>query len=207
MTAMELARQERADLLELLSSLPLEQWEQPTLCDGWTVRDVVAHVLSYDDLTAGQTLHRFISGRLSTARINATVLAEFDGTSPEQLLQRLSTHLRPAGLPAGMGGRIGLTDALIHHQDIRRPLGLHRSIAHERLRVALPTAIFAPVVQGIRRVYDVRLVATDMEWQFGRGPELKGTAEALLMTVAGRTATLDELEGSGKSRILDRVSG
>lgn len=207
MTVIELARQERAELLALLSSLAPEQWEEPSLCNDWTVRDVVAHVLSYDDLTARQTLHRFISGRLSTARINAAVLAEFDSASPEQLLHRLSTHLRPTGLPAGMGGRIGLTDALIHHQDIRRPLGLHRVIAHERLRVALPTAIFAPVVQGIRRVYDVCLVATDMPWQFGRGPEVRGSAEALLMTVAGRTVALEELKGPGLSRIAARMSG
>ena len=207
MAVIDWAREERADLLELLRSLAPEQWQHPTLCSGWDVRDVAAHVLSYDDLTGRQLLERFLSGRLNTDRINAAVLADFDGTSPPQLLDRLATHLRPAGLPAGLGGRIGLTDALIHQQDIRRPLGLSRRVPLERVLVALPTALFAPVVQGIRRVWDVRLVATDALWSFGRGPQVRGPAEALLMTVAGRSAALDELEGPGLTRISPRLFG
>jgi len=170
MAVIDLARAERADFLALLRSLPHEQWTHPTLCSGWDVRDVVAHVLSYDDLGGQQLLERFVTGRLNTDRINASVLADFDDAGPEQLLDRLASHLRPSGLTAGMGGRIGLTDALIHHQDIRRPLGLARQVPVERVLVALPIALFAPVVQGIRRVWDVRLLATDTSWSFGRGP-------------------------------------
>lgn len=171
------------------------------------MRDVVAHVLSYDDLTGRQLLERFASGRLDTDRINASLLADFSSTIPQQLLDRLASHLRPRGLTAGMGGRIGLTDALVHHQDIRRPLGLLRQVPVDRVLVALPTALFAPVVQGIRRVWDVRLVATDAQWSFGRGPQVRGPAEALLMTVAGRSAALDELEGPGRRRITPRLTG
>lgn len=207
MAVIDRARDERADLLELLRSLTPEQWQHPTSCSGWDVRDVVAHVLSYDDLTARQLIERFASGRFDTDRINASLLAGFDEATPEQLLDRLASHLRPQGLTAGMGGRIGLTDALIHHQDIRRPLGLLRQVPLDRVLVALPTALFAPVVQGVRRVWGVRLVATDTQWSFGRGPQVRGPAEALLMTVAGRSAALDELEGPGLRRVTRRLTG
>jgi len=207
MAVIDGARDERADLLDLLRSLAPEQWQHPTLCSGWDVRDVVAHVLGYDDLSGRQLLQRFAGGRWDTDRINAAVLADFDGASPQQLLDRLASHLRPRGLTAGMGGRIGLTDALVHHQDIRRPLGLPRQVPLDRVLVALPTALFAPVVQGIRRVWDVRLVATDAQWSFGRGPQVRGPAEALLMTVAGRSAALEELEGPGVPRIAPRLPG
>ena len=51
-----LAGEERADLAAFLSSLTPEQWQAPTLCPGWRVRDVVAHVISYDDQSLLQLL-------------------------------------------------------------------------------------------------------------------------------------------------------
>jgi hypothetical protein len=97
-----------------------------------------------------------------------------------------------------------LTDGLIHQQDIRRPLKEPRTIPAERLLPALRTALFG-VLLGVRRVRDVRLVATDMEWTFGRGPEVRGTGEALLMAVAGRKAVAGELDGPGAERVARRL--
>jgi uncharacterized protein (TIGR03083 family) len=104
-----------------------------------------------------------------------------------------------------MGGAIGLTDCLIHHQDIRRPLGRPRTIPLERLEPTLRTALFAPVIRGLLRVYDVRLVATDLDWSFGRGPEVRAPAEALLMAIAGRRGLGGELSGPGAERLLRRI--
>ena len=57
------------------------------------------------------------------------------------------------------------------------------------------------------RVRDVRLVATDVDWTFGRGPEVSGEAEALLMCVAGRRGVVAELSGSGQERLARRLGG
>ncbi len=67
------------------------------------------------------------------------------------------------------GGRIVLADTLIHHQDLRRPLGVPRDVPAERLLVALPLAMLAPVVGGAWHVRGVRLVATDLDWSRGPG--------------------------------------
>jgi hypothetical protein len=67
-------------------------------------------------------------------------------------------------LPARFGGRIALVDGLIHHQDIRRPLGQPREIPTERLRHALNFALIAPPIGGFRRARGLRLVATDLDW-------------------------------------------
>ncbi len=56
------------------------------------------------------------------------------------------------------------------------------------------------------RVRDVRLAATDADWAFGRGPEVRGTAEALLMAVAGRRGIDAELTGPGRERIARRLA-
>ncbi|SOD95412.1 TIGR03083 family protein [Blastococcus haudaquaticus] len=199
------ARAEREDLLELLERLTDEQWRAPSLCAGWTVRDVVAHVLSYEDLGPRALAARFARGRFLVGRTNAVGLADDAGRTPAELVERLRQHLTPAGLTAGMGGAIALTDGLIHQQDIRRPLGLPRAVPADRLVPALRTALFGPVLRGVLRARDVRLVATDIDWSFGRGPEVHGTGEALLMAVAGRTAVAGELSGPGADRLTRRL--
>lgn len=47
---MRLAREERAELADLLATLGPDQWEAPSLCAGWRVRDVVAHMDSNEEL-------------------------------------------------------------------------------------------------------------------------------------------------------------
>lgn len=205
MSLMDLARAEREDLLVLLEGLSPEEWRAPSLCAGWTVHDVVAHVLSYEELGVRQLARRFASGSFLTSRVNAVGLAEYRARSPEELVALLRRHLTPRGLTAGMGGAIGLTDGMVHQQDIRRPLGRPRVIPAERLVPALWTALFAPVVRGVVRTRDVRLVASDLDWAFGRGPEVRGTGEALLMAVAGRRGLAGELTGPGADRLLRRI--
>ena len=117
----------------------------------------------------------------------------------------LTDHLQPRGLPAALGGRVALVEALIHHQDIRRPLGLPRAIPPERLLPALRTALIAPDIGGLWRIRGVRLVATDLGFSVGAGPEVRGTAEALLMTIAGRRDVMSELSGSGQRKFAGRL--
>ena len=201
------ARAEGVELRELLAGLSPEQWRAPTLCAGWSVKDVVAHMLSYEELGARQLAERFLRGRLSVDRVNDIGLREYSTRTPAELIELLDAHLDPAGLTAGMGGAIALTDGMIHQQDIRRPLALPRTIPTERLVPALRTALFAPTLLGVVRVRDVRLVATDIDWTFGRGPEVRGTGEAILMTVAGRRDAVADLYGPGQARVARRVAG
>ena len=206
MDLMPLARAERQDLLDLLVTLEPEQWRAPSLCEGWCVQDVVAHVLSYEELTARQLAARFARGLLVFDRVNAIGLREYADRSPAELTDLLRRRRTPAGLTAGLHGAIALTDGLIHQQDIRRPLGLLRTVPTERLVPALRTALFAPTLLGALRVRGVRLVATDIDWAFGRGPEVRGAAEALLMTVAGRHAAVGELSGPGQELLSRRTA-
>ena len=200
-----LAREERADLAAFLKSLSPEQWEAPTLCSRWRVRDVVAHLLSYDELGRGALMRRFAKGRFWLNRVNAVGVAEYNRRTPDELLAFLDAHLEPKGLPALFGGTVSLIDGTIHHQDIRRPLGMPRDIPQERLHAALQCALFAPAVRGAWRARGVRLVATDLDWSFGRGPEVHGRGEALLMTMAARRGVVGELSGSGQPKLASRL--
>jgi uncharacterized protein (TIGR03083 family) len=159
-----LARDERADLAAFLATLAPLQWQAPTRCAWWRVRDVAAHVVSYDELDARGLIAHVARGRFRPGQVTVFALARCDTRSPEQLLALLADHLQPRRLPAALGGRVALVEALIHHQDIRRPLGRPRAIPPERLLPALRTAVIAPDIGGLWRIRGVRLVATDLRF-------------------------------------------
>jgi uncharacterized protein (TIGR03083 family) len=203
---MDLARQEREDFAALLADFSPEQWEAPTLCDRWRVRDVVAHVISYDELDRRGLLGRFAKGRFLLNRINAVGVADYASRPPQELSELMRLHAEPSGLPAGFGGMIALVDGMIHQQDIRRPMGLPRDIPAERLLPALSFAVTAPTILGFWRTRGVRLVATDLDWSTGRGPEVRGAAESLLMAMAGRRGVVGELSGPGQAKLAGRLA-
>ena len=201
----EMARDEREAFASLLDGLTPQQWNTPTLCELWTVREVAIHTVSYDELTTGGLVGRFLKGRLNTDRINAIGVADYSDRSPQQITVLIRSYAQPHGLTGGFGGRIALTDAMIHQQDIRRSIGLPRTIDPERLRTALNFARFAPTIRGAWRARGVRLVASDLDWSHGRGPEVRGPGEALLMAMAGRRAALDDVDGPGKAKLAQHI--
>jgi len=199
-----MARDEREEFAALLDGLTPQQWESPTLCERWRVREVAVHTVSYDELSTAGLVGRFLKGRLNTDRINAIGVADYADRAPEQITAMIRGNTEPHGLTAGFGGRIALTDGMIHQQDIRRSVGIPRTIDPQRLRTALDFARFAPTIRGAWRARGVRLVATDLDWSHGNGPEVRGTGEALLMAMAGRRAALADLDGPGKAKFANR---
>jgi len=202
---MTLARPEREEFAELLAGLSPQQWESPSLCERWRVRDVVAHVISYDELDLRGLLLRFGKGWFLQDRVNALGVADLADRTTDELVDAMRVHAEPSGLPAGFGGMIGLVDGMIHQQDIRRPLAIPRTIPQHRLRAALEFARFAPLIRGAWRARGVKLVATDLGWSYGRGPQVSGSGEALLMAMAGRRDALADLTGPGQSAFAAHI--
>jgi uncharacterized protein (TIGR03083 family) len=205
MTALGLARDERLDLADFLAGLTPEQWVSPTLCDGWRVRDVAAHVVSFEGMTPREMTARFLKGRLQMDRMNALGVHGLADRSTAQLVALLRDNAEPRGLGAGFGGKVALTDNMIHQQDIRRSLGLARTIPVERLCAALDFVRYSPTIRGAWLARGVRLVATDTDWSYGKGPEVRGPGESLLMAMAGRPDALRDLVGPGAARLAARM--
>jgi hypothetical protein len=82
-----------------------------------------------------------------------------------------------------------------------------RVIPAERLLPGLRTALIAPDAGGLWRIRGVRLIATDLRFSFGFGPEVRGAAEALLMAMAGRRGVVGELTGPGREKLARRIGG
>jgi len=200
---------ELADFSDFLHDLTDAQWEVPSLCEGWKVRDVASH------LTVGYTY---------PLRVIATEIVKYRGDinkgsdalsraygrdhTPAQILAAFDAgRARPRGLGRVEKMHEALVDHLVHQQDCRRPLGIPRVIPIDRARAlvdALPRA--GGMVASKKRVKGLRLVAVDIDHTVGDGPEVRGTAEALAVAATGRPIALAELQGEGAEILRQRVS-
>jgi uncharacterized protein (TIGR03083 family) len=192
-----LAQREREQFADLLEGLTPQEWHLPSLCDGWTVRDVAIHTIAYLAQSRARLLINMIRARGDVDRLNANGLRQHAELPPARLVELMRRGAEPSGAAALYGGRVALIECVIHQQDIRRPLARPRSTPEEPLRVSLNYARISPVIGGARRTRGIRLVATDMDWAAGRGPEVRGSAESLLLAMTGRARHADELDGEG----------
>jgi uncharacterized protein (TIGR03083 family) len=193
-----LVHAERAAIIEDLERIDDALWEQPSLCDGWTVHDVVAHMVDTNRTTRLSFAADMVRARFDFDRQNARGIERARGASPEQTLERLrEVASRTSTPPAPIDTR--LVEEVVHGEDIRRPLGLSRAYPQEAVarslrHLACTTASFGGAKELVARI---RLTATDAELSVGDGPEVRGTALALLLVASGRRVTLDELDGPG----------
>jgi uncharacterized protein (TIGR03083 family) len=199
-------RDERAELLGVLESLRPVQWAQLSLCTEWTVRDVVAHLVSYDCTNAVAFVVLLVMTGFSVNRTNDVLLRRWRRRPDERLLVAFRRGPRVWGVTRLLGWRLALIDSFVHHQDIRRPLGLSRSVPPDRLLRLAEIMIRDRVgAGGAKRARGLRLRAIDIDWATGAGPETCGPAEALIMGLAGRSAALEELDGEGVAVMALRV--
>ncbi|GAB0106837.1 maleylpyruvate isomerase family mycothiol-dependent enzyme [Nocardia sp. JMUB6875] len=196
-----LIRREREDLAALLRTLTPTEWETESLCAGWRVRDVVAHLL-HDSMPTATYLGDGVKARGSLDRLNAAQIRRARSWSTEELLSRVEASAN-TGLGAKLMPRLSLADLVIHHQDIRRPLGRVREIPEDRLLAVLHNP--DPFAGAPQRMRGLKLVASDVDWQHGEGPEVRGPGEAIALSLAGRAAALTDLHGDGLETLRTRV--
>lgn len=206
MDVMDMICVERLALADLLAGLTPEQWTHPTLCSQWRVRDLAAHVISYDNLSLAQIAkRRLLDARGSMDRFNAIAIDDYASLTTDELVDLIRRRAQPRGYMATFDGTIGLLDAMIHQQDIRRPLSSARTIPAEHLRTALQRSLYVPILCSAWRGRGLRLTATDVDWTHGDGPEVRAPGEALLMSLAGRPAAFGEVSGPGAPTLLERI--
>lgn len=195
----EAARDQRERFADVVEGLGRADWNAQSLCSEWRVRDVVAHVIGYLDRIPLMLLPGLLSvgGRLD--RLNARDVHTRSGNGLEELVRELRDGAEPTGMGACLGGRVGLVECVVHQLDITRPLGMTSSLSMDRLRACLGFAYWSPVIRGGIRCRGVRLVATDTDWESGRGAPLYASAEALLLVIAGRPVPPVEITGPGAS--------
>jgi len=193
MDVASLAAREREDFADLLGGLTEQQWNASSLCAQWRVRDVAAHVIAYLDRSRVEFTGTLAAHRFNVNRLNSADVQTYSACRLECLVDAMRDGATPRGVGSGFGSRIALVECMIHQQDVRRALNLPRTIPADRLCAALEFAKIAPLIRGGRHTRGISLIATDLDWSCGRGPEVRGPGEALLMTMARRPSARADL--------------
>jgi uncharacterized protein (TIGR03083 family) len=178
---------ERTRLAQLLATLSDPEWDRPSLCDGWRVRDVAAHVIGSSDystvgmvvgaLRAGGNFDRLIdrTAREQGSRPPAEILARYDRQAASRRRPPVTKPLDP------------LVDVLVHSQDIAIPLGREHPMPLEPARAAagfVHTRGFP--FDARRRHAGIRFVATDVDFEVGSGRTVEAPVGEILLTLTGR---------------------
>jgi uncharacterized protein (TIGR03083 family) len=198
---------ENADFSAYLHQLDPGDWDRPSLCAGWRVRDVVGHILDGNELTLWALPWRLARYGFSSDRSGkAYSIARAESRAAGQLLEDFDRRDPWAGTCKVFPPRLVLLDRLVHHQDIRRALDHRREIPEERLVACLEASpSLGSVFRAKRRTRGLRLEATDVDWSWGAGPAVIGPGEALLMVMLGRHQALGELGGDGLGQLATRA--
>jgi uncharacterized protein (TIGR03083 family) len=189
---------ERAALVHDLEDLDAPRWETPSLCAGWTVHDVVAHLVDTARTTRLGFAVGLVRARFDFDRQNARGVQRHRGATPRETLQRLRDVVpRRSTPPAPLDSR--LVEEVVHGEDVRRPLGLTRAYPQEAVTRSLLLQVRTPASFGGARevLARVRLTAADADVSVGDGPVVEGPALSLLLAVSGRRVALGDLRGPG----------
>jgi uncharacterized protein (TIGR03083 family) len=196
---------ERRSLVESLEKLPDADWDKPSLCTGWSVRDVVGHIIA----TATMTPPKFF-GKLAGSGFNFQKMARKDiaqataGRTNAELVDALRSRVEARTAPPGPA-LSWLGETVVHGEDVFRALGTYRDHPVEHLVAVADFYKNSNLIIGTKnRVSGVTLRATDTGWQHGSGPEVSGPMVALVLAMTGRKAALDDLTGEGVAVLRGR---
>jgi uncharacterized protein (TIGR03083 family) len=200
----ELIHRERTAVADTLATLTADEWARPSLCGGWTVKVVAGHIVAGGEQTKGN----FAKGMLANGfRFNTMIdkAARRNGAlTTTEIVERLyATATSTSRPPAPVMTMLG--EVIVHGEDIRRPLGL--ASAPAAVAIAECLAMYSKAnfpVGAKKRGAGLRLVATDVDWTLGTGPEVTGTGLSLLLAITGRP-TVDGLRGEGLAMLRSRL--
>lgn len=201
---------QRLRTVAMLEGLTDEQWEHPSLCEGWTVRHVAAH-LTLQRQHAGDVLrllveHPRLLGSLGLNRMIHDSAVLQSALPTDEIIARIRAGIGSRRHNSFVTPRETLTDSLVHAQDIAIPLGIELEMR------PVAAAVAAERIWAIRRTWlgrvnrelpidGYRLVAADADWSAGRGPEITGPIAALVLLLTGRPVALARLEGDGAAQL------
>ncbi|APE09511.1 hypothetical protein BO226_10095 [Rhodococcus sp. 2G] len=202
--------EQRARTADLLEQLTEDEWSRPSLCEGWTVRDVAAH-LTLQQLTVVDLVRMALR---HPGGVN-TIIRESSRHRARQPTAELIADLR--GMIGSRRHNVGILpletmiDLLVHGQDIAIPLQRDLPMPPDAA-AAGATRLWSTRGTGKARVFadlpldGFRLTATDAEWSSGSGPEVRGPISAILLLLSGRRAGLSRLEGDGAGELRRRLA-
>ncbi|HEY6468468.1 MAG TPA: maleylpyruvate isomerase family mycothiol-dependent enzyme [Candidatus Dormibacteraeota bacterium] len=196
---------ERVALVADLDRVPDAQWSTPSLCSGWTVRDVLAHMTTTAKMTPGRFVGRLAGSGFRFNAMNEKGVQEERGATPAAALAGFKAQLDRTTSPPGPLDAM-VAEIVIHGEDIRRPLSITHAYQPEALTVVGHFVIKGNLLLGgKRRATGLKLTATDVDWSEGVGAEVKGPLASIIIALTGRKAGLGDLTGDGVATLSGRI--
>jgi uncharacterized protein (TIGR03083 family) len=196
---------ERQALAHDLAGLTPDQWRTPSLSEGWTVHDVLAHLVVLAGMTPYRFLTRFAGSGFDFSRYAERGIAREQRPDPAQTLAAFQELQGRTTAPPGPP-ETWIGEHIVHGEDIRRPLGIVRVYPMDAV---LRTLDFyqrsQPIIGGRDRVAGLTLRATDADHTVGSGPEVIGPALDLVLAATGRPAGWATLTGPGLETLRQRA--
>lgn len=201
----QLVHAERRRLIEDLQALEERQWSTASLCPGWSVHDVVAHLV--DTARTGRVgfVASMIRSRGNFNEANERGVGRYRAANPGQTLelfrQSMGLQLTP---PAHRATR--LVEAIVHGEDIRRPLGIEGDYPRHAVTEAINYQLRTPVAfgGGRERARGLCLLDAESQHSWGHGRQVRGSGIDLLMALSGRPVERGLLRGSGVGQLTQR---
>jgi len=204
----QLIEEHRLAITDLLETLTQEQWERASLCSGWRVRDVAAHLaMGTPAPPIRRVIREAVRARGNFDRLNHDMAVQHAQRPTSLIITELRHNAGSRELPVVTNYRNIVFDVLVHGQDIAIPLGATLqfstaagSVAAENLwQLRWPWSTQ-------RRFRGLSFSATDTDWTAGAGPTVRGPIRSLLLALAGRPAVLPELTGDGLAELSSRIT-
>lgn len=194
-------------LAETLGSISEAQWDTPSLCEGWRVREVIAHVTMAARYSDEEFVAKLAEIDFDFTRLSNQIARRDAELATSELVANLHSDLMHHWTPPGGGQHGALNHILVHGLDATVPLGLPRRAPQDSLRVILDDLTQGGVHDAFGVDIDRRsLQATDLDWSFGAGPTLRGAGQDLVLAICGRALPVGKLEGdplqSGSSQVI-----
>ena len=200
----------RRRVADLLAGLSAEQWRTPSLCAGWTIRELAGHLLMPMEISVPRLLLTLVRTRGSTDLAVDVISRDLARREPAEIVRTLREKADQAMRVPGMGPLGPMADSCIHLRDAARPLGLDVTAPLDDWRIVLDFLVSKRARRGFvpaGRLSGLTLRATDQGWRSGEGPEVAGPSEALALATAGRPVALADLNGDGVPVLRQRLVG
>jgi len=188
----------RCQFADRITTLDEPAWTSASWCEGWQVRDVLAHLVQNAERTYASLTVDLLRGAFRPDASMSKAAKRLRDVPVPALADRLRAAAdRRFHLP-GSPDAMGLVDILVHSADAFRPLDVDVAAPPPDAVAALGALLkTGKVVVHATPQQGRRLVATDIDWSDGSGPEVTGAALDLLSFVANRRQVLPRLDGPG----------
>ena len=196
----------REALGQYLAELTPDDWNKPSLCAGWTVKDVAAHMLVIPTMSKGQVFGSFLRSGFNLDKMNNKLVQQQTAQmSTAEIAAKTRSSATSQGMPPGLKLPGVFNELAIHSSDISEAVGKPFD---------LPTVDYVacleylkdvqPVFGAKKRITGLHLQATDSDWSTGSGPTVSGPSKQLLLALAGRRSALNNLTGEGLATLRSR---